>query len=122
MVAELRQKLSASMVRDTAMLDERHQLIGTLGTLLEKRSTTPPANSARRSTRWWPSAGLLEQVGSRFADQVRSETGKLETAAAQVAAGASGGRAGRCLRHGGAALRHDPASAWAIGCRRSKAR
>ena len=35
------------------------------------------------------SAGLLEQVGSRFADQVRSETGKLETAAAQVAAGAS---------------------------------
>ena len=33
-IAELRQKLSDSMVRDTALLEERTQLMGTLETLL----------------------------------------------------------------------------------------
>ena len=88
-VAELRQKLSESMVRDTAMLDERTQLIGTLGTLLEAVNHTSSEQRTAIDALVATSAGLLEQVGSRFADQVRSETGKLETAAAQVAAGAS---------------------------------
>ena len=88
-VAELRQKLSESMVRDTAMLDERTQLIGTLGTLLEAVNHASSEQRTAIDALVATSAGLLEQVGSRFADQIRSETGKLETAAAQVAAGAS---------------------------------
>ena len=88
-VAELRQKLSESMVRDTAMLDERTQLIGTLGTLLEAVNHASSEQRTAIDALVATSAGLLEQVGSRFTDQVRSETGKLETVAAQVASGAS---------------------------------
>ena len=46
------------------------------------------ASSGRGDALVSTSAGLLEQVGSRFAAQVQDGTGTLETAAAQVAAGA----------------------------------
>ena len=87
-VAELRQKLSDSMVRDTAMLEERTQLIGTLGTLLDAVNHASTEQRGAIDALVSTSAGLLEQVGNRFAAQVQDGTGTLETAAAQVAAGA----------------------------------
>lgn len=88
-VAELRQKLSDSMVRDTAMLEERTQLIGTLGTLLEAVNHASTEQRGAIDALVSTSAGLLEQVGLRFTDDVRAGTGRLETVAAQVAAGAT---------------------------------
>jgi hypothetical protein len=85
-VAELRQKLSDSMARDNAMLDERARLLDTLGTLLDavNRASTEQreAVDALVST----SAELLDRVGSRFTDRLESETGKLAEAAGQVTA------------------------------------
>ena len=83
-VAELREKLSDSMVRDTATLEERSRLLDTVQTLLnavnhasnEQRS----AIDALAST----SAEVLERVGSRFTAQVESEAGKLDAAAAHI--------------------------------------
>ncbi|KAF1694857.1 hypothetical protein CSC62_11435 [Pseudoxanthomonas jiangsuensis] len=87
-VAELRQKLSDSMVRDTAMLEERTQLIGTLGTLLDAVNHASTEQRGAIDALVATSAGLLEQVGTRFTDHVQAQTGKLENVAAQVAAGA----------------------------------
>lgn len=87
-VAELRQKLSDSMVRDTAMLEERSHLLSTLETLLGAvtHASTEQRNAvdALVST----SADLLERVGGRFSSQLESETSKLDHAAANVTASA----------------------------------
>jgi hypothetical protein len=83
-VAELRQKLSDSMVRDNAMLEERARLLDTLGTLLDavNRASTEQrqAVDALVST----SADLLDRVGNQFTGKLESETGKLSEAAGQV--------------------------------------
>jgi Domain of unknown function (DUF802) len=83
-VAELRQKLSDSMVRDTAMLEERSRLLATLETLLD---TVNHASTEQRSAvdaLVATSADLLDRVGTRFTDKVELETGKLGAIAAQV--------------------------------------
>lgn len=83
-VAELRQKLSDSMVRDTAMLDERARLLATLETLLD--AVNHASTEQRSAVDGWvaASADLLERIGSRFAETVDAETGKLGAVAAQV--------------------------------------
>jgi hypothetical protein len=88
-VAELRQKLSDSMVRDTAMLEERTQLIGTLGTLLEAVNHASTEQRGAIDALVATSATVLEQVGQRFSEQVQAEAGKLESVAVQMAAGAA---------------------------------
>ncbi|HEV2623101.1 MAG TPA: DUF802 domain-containing protein [Frateuria sp.] len=87
-VGELRQKLSDSMVRDTAMLEERSRLLATLETLLEAVNHASTEQRSAIDALVGTSAELLDRVGSRFAAQVEAEAGKLDTAAAQVAAGA----------------------------------
>ncbi|XQA70471.1 DUF802 domain-containing protein [Xanthomonas sacchari] len=86
-VAELRQKLSDSMVRDTAMLDERNRLLATLQTLLEAVNHASTEQRSAVDALVATSADLLERVGSRFTDQIDAQTGKLDDAAAQVVAG-----------------------------------
>ncbi|MCI2243053.1 DUF802 domain-containing protein [Xanthomonas sp. PPL568] len=88
-VAELRQKLSDSMVRDTAMLDERNRLLATLQTLLEAVNHASTEQRSAVDALVATSADLLERVGSRFTDRIEAETGKLGDAAAQVVAGAT---------------------------------
>lgn len=88
-IAELRQKLSDSMARDTTMLEERTQLIGTLGTLLEAVNHASTEQRGAIDALVATSADLLERVGSRFGEQMQAEASRLETAAAQVAVGAS---------------------------------
>jgi hypothetical protein len=88
-IAELRQKLSDSMVRDTAMLEERTQMMGTLQTLLDAVNHASTEQRGAIDALVATSADLLDRVGTRFTDHVQAETGKLEHVAAQVAAGAT---------------------------------
>ncbi|MGX7000133.1 DUF802 domain-containing protein [Caballeronia sp. KNU42] len=83
-VAELRQKLSDSMVRDTAMLEERSRLLATLETLLDAVNHASTEQRSAVDALVATSAGLLEHVGTQFADKVEAETAKLGAVAAQV--------------------------------------
>jgi hypothetical protein len=88
-VAELRQKLSDSMVRDTAMLDERSRLLATLETLLDAVNHASTEQRVAVDALVTTSADLLERVSTRFTDHIEAETGKLEVVAAQVSVSAS---------------------------------
>ncbi|MFM0339236.1 DUF802 domain-containing protein [Paraburkholderia fungorum] len=83
-VAELRQKLSDSMVRDTAMLEERSRLLATLETLLDAVNHASTEQRTAVDALVTTSADLLDRVGTRFTDKVEAETGKLGAIAAQV--------------------------------------
>ncbi len=88
-ITEMRQKLSDSMVRDTAMLEERNQLMGTLQTLLDAVNHASTEQRAAIDALVVTSADLLDRVGTRFTDHIEAETGKLGTVAAQVSVGAA---------------------------------
>ncbi|MGO4702492.1 DUF802 domain-containing protein [Dyella sp. 2RAB6] len=88
-VAELRQKLSDSMVRDTATLEERSRLLATVETLLDSVNHASTEQRAAIDGLIATSADLLDRVGTRFQDHVETQTGKLGTAAAHVAGGAA---------------------------------
>lgn len=87
-IAELRQKLSDSMVRDTALLEERTQLMGTLETLLSAVNHASTEQRTAIDALVATSADLLDRVGTRFTDHIQSETGKLGAVADQVSVGA----------------------------------
>jgi hypothetical protein len=87
-VAELRQKLSDSMVRDTAMLDERSRLLATLETLLDAVNHASTEQRVAVDALVATSADLLERVSTRFTDHIEAETGKLEVVGAQVSVSA----------------------------------
>ncbi|HLX02760.1 MAG TPA: DUF802 domain-containing protein, partial [Trinickia sp.] len=65
-VAELRQKLSESMARDTAMLAERARLLETLETLLDAVNHASTEQRSAVDALVATSADLLERVGTRF--------------------------------------------------------
>ncbi|WP_058833893.1 DUF802 domain-containing protein [Luteimonas abyssi] len=88
-VAELREKLSDSMVRDTAMVEERNRLLATLETLLGAVTHASTEQRAAVDALVETSAGLLERVGSGFAARVDAEAGRLDAAAERVAIGAA---------------------------------
>ncbi|MET0550439.1 MAG: DUF802 domain-containing protein [Xanthomonas sp.] len=88
-IAELRQKLSDSMVRDTEMLAERNQLMGTLDTLLSAVNHASTEQRGAIDALVSTSADLLERVGTRFTDHIEGQTGKLGEVAAQVSASAT---------------------------------
>src|SRR5690606_3104488 len=77
-VAELRQKLSDSMVRDTAMLAERTQLMETLATLLDAVNHASSEQRGAIDALVSTTSTLLEQAGARFSDQVEAGTGVLD--------------------------------------------
>ncbi|HTR07976.1 MAG TPA: DUF802 domain-containing protein [Paraburkholderia sp.] len=83
-IAELRQKLSDSMVRDTAMLDERNRLLATLETLLDAVNRASTEQRSAIDALVSTSADLLERVGGQFTDKVETATGRLGAIAAQV--------------------------------------
>ena len=87
-VAELRQKLSESMVRDTAMLEERSRLLATVETLLDAVNHASTEQREAVDALVATSADLLDRVGTRFQEHVEAETAKLGTAAARIASGA----------------------------------
>ncbi len=83
-VAELRQKLADSMVRDTEMLEERGRLLATLETLLDAVNHASTEQRSAVDGLISTSADLLDRVGTRFADKVEAEGERLGTAAAQI--------------------------------------
>ncbi|CAG4894855.1 DUF802 domain-containing protein [Paraburkholderia saeva] len=83
-VAELRQKLSDSMVRDTAMLDERTRLLETLETLLDGVSHASSRQREAVDALVATSTDLLERVGAQLTERIEAETGKLSAVAADV--------------------------------------
>ncbi|RQH06584.1 DUF802 domain-containing protein [Paraburkholderia dinghuensis] len=87
-VAELRQKLSDSMARDNAMLEERSRLLTTLETLLDAVNHASTQQRSAIDALVGTSADLLERVGKRFTDRVESEVSQLDGIAAQVTRGA----------------------------------
>lgn len=87
-IAELRQKLSDSMVRDTAMLEERGRLLATVETLLDAVNHASTEQRTSVDSLISTTADLLDRVGTRFTAHVEAETGKLDAAATRIAAGA----------------------------------
>ena len=87
-VESLRQSLSDSLVRDTAMLHERNQLLETLGTLLDAVNHASNEQKTAIDALVGRSAELLDRIGTRFAEQVETETGKIGDVAVRVSAGA----------------------------------
>jgi ABC-type transporter Mla subunit MlaD len=71
------------------MLEERTRLMATLETLLDAVNHASTAQRGAIDALLGSSAELLERVGNRFAEQVESQAGKLEQAAAQLTASAS---------------------------------
>ena len=88
-VAELRQKLSDSMARDNAMLEERSRILETLSTLLDAVNHASTEQRAAVDSLVAASAEVLERVGGRFTEQVEAETGKMTSIAAQITGGAA---------------------------------
>jgi hypothetical protein len=88
-IAELRQKLSDSMVHDTAMLEERNRLLATLETLLSAVNHASTEQRGAIDSLVTTSSDLLERVGARFTERVETGTSQLDGVAAQVASGAT---------------------------------
>lgn len=83
-IAELRQKLSESMVRDNAMLEERSRLLETLGTLLDTVRHAGNEQRAAVDDLVTTSAQLLERASANLGDTIAAQTEKLAAATAQV--------------------------------------
>ncbi|MDM0024602.1 DUF802 domain-containing protein [Variovorax saccharolyticus] len=83
-IAELRQKLSDSMARDNAMLDERSRILQTLDTLLGAVNHASTEQRGAIDALVAASADLLDRVGTRFTEKVDAESGKMGEAAAQI--------------------------------------
>ena len=87
-IAELRQQLSDSMVRDNAMLDERSRILGTLDTLLGAVNHASTEQRSAIDALVQATAGLLERVGTRFNEQVEAGAGQMASVATQLSSSA----------------------------------
>ena len=83
-MTELRQKLSDSMVRDTAMLEERTRLLQTVDTLLGAIHHTSTEQRAAIEALVNTSSDLLERIGTRVSDTIEGQARKLDDAAADI--------------------------------------
>ncbi len=83
-IAEMRQRLSDSVARDNAALDERNRLLQTLGTLLDAVNHAAHEQRGAIDALVASTAAVLERVGAQFSAQVGAETGQLAQVAAQV--------------------------------------
>ncbi|HEY4582048.1 MAG TPA: DUF802 domain-containing protein [Lysobacter sp.] len=87
-IAELRQNLSESLARDTAMLEERGRLLATVETLLGAVNHASAEQRAAVDALITTSADAMERVSTRFTAQVEAQAGRLDAAADRIAAGA----------------------------------
>ena len=88
-IGELRDKLTASMARDNAMLDERARVLDTLGTLLDRVNHASAEQRQAIDQLVGGSAEVLERTANRFAERMEADSGRLADAAAQIGAGAT---------------------------------
>lgn len=87
-IAEMRQALSASMVRDNALLAERTRIMDTLGTLLTAINHASAEQRGAIDTLVASSAAMLEHAGARFTQSIEAESARLTDIAGQVSGGA----------------------------------
>ena len=88
-IAQLRQQLSDSRVRDNALLDERSRILGTLDTLLGAVNHAATEQRGAIDGLVDATAGLLDRVGARFSDQVEAGTGQMASVATQLGGSAT---------------------------------
>ena len=87
-IGALRQSLSESMVRDTAMLEERTRLLATLETLLDAVNHASGEQRAAVDALVTTSADLLERTSTQLVERIGAEAGRLDAAAGQLTASA----------------------------------
>jgi hypothetical protein len=87
-MAELRQKLTDSMARDNAMLEERSRILETLNVVLDAVNHASSEQRGAIDALVGSSAALLDRVGTSFTEKVDAQSEKLTTVAAQVTASA----------------------------------
>ena len=88
MVAQLRQQLSASLVQDNALLEERRHLMATLNTLLGAVQHTSTAQKAAIDELVAASARWLQEAGARHTEKAEADSARLEAVSAQLSASA----------------------------------
>jgi hypothetical protein len=88
-IADMRQALSDSLVRDNVALDERRQLLGTLGTLLDAVNRASQEQRAAIDALVQAGATLLEHTGQGFAQTVQAESRSLQQLTVQISASAA---------------------------------
>lgn len=88
-IGELRDKLTDSMARDNAMLDERARALDTLGALLERVNHASAEQRQAIDQLVGGSAEVLERTAARFAERLEADSTRLAEAAAHIGAGAT---------------------------------
>ncbi|MBL8442852.1 MAG: DUF802 domain-containing protein, partial [Zoogloeaceae bacterium] len=87
-IAELRQALSASMVRDNELLAERSRIMDTLGTLLTAINHASAEQRGAIDALVASSAAMLEHAGARFTESIEAESARLTDITGQLSGGA----------------------------------
>lgn len=87
-IAELRETLAASMVRDNASLAERNRIMEALSSLLTSINQTAYEQREAIDTLVAASTALLERAGSHFAERIADESARLSDLTAQLGGGA----------------------------------
>lgn len=95
-VVQVRDKLSESMERDNAMLEERGRMLETVGTLLDAINHASTEQRTAVNALLTNSSDLLDRIGTQVADKVEAQAGglaeqagKLADMASQVSGGAT---------------------------------
>ena len=83
-MAQLRQQLADSLLRDNGVLEERSRIMGTLNALLEAVNQATTEQRGAIDALVASSAASLQQVSHRFSDQIEAESAKMTAVAAQV--------------------------------------
>ncbi len=87
-VTQLRDKLSESLVRDNAMLEERSRIMATLTTLLGAVQHQSTEHKAAIDQMVASTASWLQQAGARHTERVDAESARLQTVSAQLTSSA----------------------------------
>jgi len=83
-MGELRQKLSDSMARDNAMLEERTRILETLSTLLDAVNHASAEQRGAIDALVTTTSDLMERASGRFGDTLQAQTERMDGVAAQL--------------------------------------
>ena len=84
LIAQLREKLTDSLARDHAMLEERNRLMATLDALLGALQHSATEQKTAIAELSGSTSSCLAQAGARFTEKVDAESSRLAAVAAQV--------------------------------------
>ena len=83
-MAQLRQQLSDSLVRDNGVLEERSRIMATLHALLAAVNHAATEQRGAIDALVASSAALLQRVGGQFSEKVEAESARMSEVAAQI--------------------------------------